>query len=337
MPSLQASLQPKKVDTPLLEPFLRGLLLGVGAVWMLETSHVTLQVRTSRGRRRGASVAAAAGRAGVAAGRRRPPACPHHPPLPPHPAAAPQFCGLLGPSAFTGSQLGALLPRVEPPLFVADHVAALAAGVACYMLEAAAVGALLRHRQEHSGTVSCAKGVAPGHAGRPLAPWPRRPSPAPCAHPHPLQAAEPALIRIAALTKKLVPLPLHMFRTLSAQRTTAATAAAGPVGGAPTAERTPATTAPASATMAAFAQSDSATAGQTLAQAAGQLTLPLPQQRARCAGGGSNIVPAPPGVEEGLAGRRSRKGLAPGELDESASPYARRQKELAGRRSYLKK
>lgn len=73
---------------------------------------------------------------------------------------------------------------------------------------------------------------------------------------------------------------------------------------------------------------------------------PLPPQLGAPRGaplGGLTALPprpaAPPTVapgEGGLAERRARRGLRPGQLDEDASGFARRQKELAGREGYLK-
>ena len=46
--------------------------------------------------------------------------------------------------------------------------------------------------------------------------------------------------------------------------------------------------------------------------------------------------PAGRGGVESLGESRARRGLRPGQLDEAASGWARRQKELAGRHAFLK-
>lgn len=266
-------------ESPFLEPFVRSLVLGLGAAVVLECTHELLQ--------------------------------------------------LLSRSAGSSSaNVLEVLQALPPPLFVADHVAAIAGWLGFYLIEAVAIAAVLK---TYAGDQA---------------------------------AAAPALSRLTTLPKKMLPLRLQLVKSLLLSSTglEAAPAAAGSAAG----PAAPAASAPAAAldlspTASAFVVTEergSTTA--TLPRPQYPPTLPLPRReptgrpqpksrpepRTGKPEGDSNIVPGPttkpPGPTttpepDSLADRRKRRGLAPGSWDPQAAALARlrREQELLERNGYL--
>ncbi|KAL4425964.1 hypothetical protein ABPG75_009980 [Micractinium tetrahymenae] len=272
-------------ESPFLEPFVRSLVLGLGAAVVLESTHEMLQ--------------------------------------------------LLSRSAGSSSaNMVEMLQALPPPLFVADHVAAIAGWLGFYLIEAVAIAAVLK-----------------SYAGDQT-------------------AAAPALSRLTTLPKKMLPLRLQLVKSLLL---TSAGLEAGPApAGAAAASFAPAPTPDASAPAAAPKLAPTASAfvvteergstEATLPRPRYPPTLPLPKKaqgparrpkaqdrtlpRIEKPEGGSNIVPGPtttaPGptttAEPGtLVARRKRRGLAPGAWDPQAAALAclKREKELLERNGYL--
>lgn len=231
-----------------------------------------------------------------------------------------KFFGLVGEVGY--DKLGEILPHTVDrfaPLFFADHVAAIGSWILFYTIEAVAIMSVL-NRFPNDG-----------------------------------EAASRAISKLTTLPQKMMPLRLHLFKSLVA-RGGAVTAGAGAGTGAAQAKGARVAQADIATTSAAFVDTPAAPqvapdfpklggVDPTWAQGSAGVKERLRDRLAKEAPQKDKAGLRGEEVREGAQGfvgeplkapERKKKGLRPGQWDPDSSLAAHRMKELAGRRAYLK-